>query len=118
MDKLNWKELEQIPVPQGVEERLSAKIDEWELAEQVKKQPRWAVRKVVRDLSVAASLVLCLGIGWYSLQEREPENVALQDSYQNPEEAYAEAEKALSLLAFNLNKGMSHLRLAEISNKE
>ena len=36
MDKLNWKELEQIPVPQGVEERLSAKIDEWELAEQVK----------------------------------------------------------------------------------
>ena len=118
MDKLNWKELEQIPVPQGVEERLSAKIDEWALAEQVKKQPRWAVRKVVRDLSVAASLVLCLGIGWYSLQEREPENVALQDSYQNPEEAYAEAEKALNLLAYNLNKGMSHLRLAEISNKE
>lgn len=118
MDKLNWKELEQIPVPQGVEERLSAKIDEWERAELAKQQPRLAVRKVVPYLSVAASLVLLLGIGWYSLQEHEPENVALQDTYQNPEEACAEAEKALGLLAFNLNKGMSHLRLTEISNKE
>lgn len=118
MDKLNWKELEQIPVPQGVEERLSAKIDEWERAELAKQQPRLAVRKVVRYLSVAASLVLLLGIGWYSLQEREPENVALQDTYQNPEEAYTEAEKALGLLAFNLNKGMSHLRMEKILNKE
>lgn len=110
MDKLNWKELEQIPVPQGVEERLSAKIDEWERAEQKKAKPRSAVRQAARYLSVAASLVLLVGIGWYALQEDESENVALRDTYQNPQEAYAEAEKALSLLAFNLNKGMAHLR--------
>ena len=30
MEGLNWKELEQIPIPEGLEERLSAKIDEWE----------------------------------------------------------------------------------------
>ena len=33
MDELNWKELEQIPIPEGLEERLSAKIDEWEKRE-------------------------------------------------------------------------------------
>ena len=33
MDKLNWKELEQIPIPEGLEERLEKKIDEWEKSE-------------------------------------------------------------------------------------
>ena len=28
--QLNFKALEQIPIPEGLEERLSAKIDEWE----------------------------------------------------------------------------------------
>ena len=30
MDELNYEELERIPIPEGLEERLSAKIDEWE----------------------------------------------------------------------------------------
>ena len=34
MEQLNWKELEQIPIPEGLEERLSAKIDEWASEEQ------------------------------------------------------------------------------------
>ena len=33
MDELNWKELEQIPIPEGLEERLEKKIDEWEESE-------------------------------------------------------------------------------------
>lgn len=33
MDELNDKALEQIPIPEGLEERLSAKIDEWEQEE-------------------------------------------------------------------------------------
>ena len=36
MEGLNWKELEQIPIPEGLEERLSAKIDEWEDSEKRK----------------------------------------------------------------------------------
>ena len=36
MEGLNWKELEQIPIPEGLEERLSAKIDEWEESEKRK----------------------------------------------------------------------------------
>ena len=36
MDELNWKELEQIPIPEGLEERLEKKIDEWEESEKLK----------------------------------------------------------------------------------
>ena len=32
INELNIKELEQIPIPEGLEERLSAKIDEWDAA--------------------------------------------------------------------------------------
>ena len=31
INELNIKELEQIPIPEGLEERLSAKIDEWDI---------------------------------------------------------------------------------------
>ena len=37
MDELNLKTLEQIPIPEGLEERLSAKIDEWEQEEKQQK---------------------------------------------------------------------------------
>lgn len=118
MEELNWKELEKIPVPDGVEERLLAKIDEWDEVEQKKKRSRLEIRKVVRYVSVAASLLLVAGVGWYALQEDEPENIALQDTYQDPEVAYAEAEKALGLLAFNLSRGMEHLEESYLLNKK
>ena len=38
MDELNLKTLEQIPIPEGLEERLSAKIDEWEKEEKQQKE--------------------------------------------------------------------------------
>lgn len=118
MEELNWKELEKIPVPDGVEERLLAKIDEWDEVEQKKKRSRLEIRKVVRYVSVAASLLLVAGVGWYALQEDEPENIALQDTYQDPEVAYAEAEKALGLLAFNLSRGMEHLEKSYLLNEK
>ena len=40
MDELNFEELERIPIPEGLEERLSAKIDEWEKEEQKQKAKR------------------------------------------------------------------------------
>ncbi len=35
MDDLNLETLERIPIPEGLEERLSAKIDEWEQEERI-----------------------------------------------------------------------------------
>ena len=113
MDELNWKELEQIPIPEGLEERLSAKIDEWERAEQQTKARRLMLPKVVRYASIAACIALVFGVGYYFLQKEDAVNLAEQDTYQDPVVAQQEAEKALNLLAYNLNKGMGQMEKAK-----
>ena len=111
--QLNWKELEQIPIPEGLEERLSAKIDEWERAEEQKKAKRLMFPKPMRYAAIAACVALVFGVGYYFLSHEEPVNLAEQDTYQDPVVAQREAEKALNLLAYNLNKGMGQLEKAK-----
>ena len=114
MDELNDKALEQIPIPEGLEERLSAKIDEWEQEERKQKtQRRRLLPSVVRYTAVAASVALVIGVGYHYLRLDEPVNLAEQDTYQDPVLAQQEAERALNLLAANLNKGMGHLEKAK-----
>ena len=114
MDELNDKALEQIPIPEGLEERLTAKIDEWEQEERNQKvQRRRLLPSVLRYTAVAASVALVFGVGYHYLQKDEPVNLAEQDTYQDPVKAQQEAERALNLLAANLNKGMGHLEKAK-----
>ena len=113
MDKLNWKELDQISIPEGLEDRLSAKIDEWERNEKQTNARRLTLPKAVRYTSIAASIVLVFGLGFYFLHHQETVNLAEQDTYHDPAVAQQEAEKALELLAYNLNKGMGHLEKAK-----
>lgn len=136
--QLNFKALEQIPIPEGLEERLSAKIDEWEQEEKgrnseshqslledgrvvteldsvkrQKAQRRRLLPSVLRYTAVAASVALVFGVGYHYLRPDEPANLAEQDTYQDPVKAQLEAERALNLLAANLNKGMGHLEKAK-----
>ena len=114
MDELNDKALEQIPIPEGLEERLSAKIDEWEQEERNQKaQRRRLLPSVLRYTAFAASVALVFGAGYHYLQKDEPVNLAEQDTYQDPVKAQQEAERALNLLAANLNKGLGHLEKAK-----
>lgn len=114
MDELNLKALEQIPIPEGLEERLSAKIDEWEKEEkQQKAKHRSLFPKALRYTAAAASVVLVVGIGIQLLNQEKYQNLAEQDTYQDPMQAKMEAERALNLLAMNLNKGMGHLEKAK-----
>ena len=122
MDELDYKALEQIPIPEGLEERLSAKIDEWEKEEkQQKAQRRTLLPRALRYTAVAASIALVFGVGYHYLQReelpssREGQGVgfAEQDTYQDPVKAQQEAERALNMLAMNLNKGMGHLEKAK-----
>lgn len=126
MDELNLKTLEQIPIPEGLEERLSKKIDEWEAqpttpsipprGEASNTPPRGSWRGVA-----AACLALVCGFGIHYLQREElPSSLegqgvgfAEQDTYQDPVKAQQEAERALNMLAMNLNKGMGHLERAK-----
>ena len=115
MDALNDKALEQIPIPEGLEERLSAKIDEWEREEkeQQKTRRRRQLPSILRYTAIAASVALVFGVGVHYLRLDEPVNLAEQDTYQDPVLAQQEAERALNLLAANLNKGMGHLEKAK-----
>ena len=111
--QLNYKALEQIPIPEGLEERLSAKIDEWEQEEAKQKaQRRRLLPRSLRSTAVAASVALVFGVGFHYLQQDEPTNLAELDTYQDPVKAQQEAERALNLLAANLNKGMGQLEKA------
>lgn len=110
MDKLNFEALEQIPIPEGLEERLSKKIDEWEQQSRPKK---WSK---VRYYAVAASvaLVFGIGIGYHHFHQENRVNLAQKDTYENPLVAQQEAERALNLLAHNLNRGMNHLEKVKV----
>ena len=112
MDELDYKSLEQIPIPEGLEERLSAKIDEWEQEEQ-KAQRRRSLTRTLRNIAAAACVVLVIGVGFHLLYQDETMVLAEQDTYQDPVKAQQEAERALTLLAVNLNKGMGHLEKAK-----
>ena len=109
MDELNLKTLKQIPIPEGLEERLSAKIDEWEREE---KKPRRRI-SVLRYVAAAACFALVFGVGYHLMNKNENTNLAEQDTYQDPTKAQQEAERALNMLAMNLNKGMGHLEKAK-----
>jgi hypothetical protein len=114
MDELNYKALERIPIPEGLEARLSAKIDEWEQEETKQKaQRRRLLPSAQRYMAVAASVALVLGVGLHLMRQDEVTNLAEQDTYQDPMLAQQEAERALNLLAYNLNKGMGQLAKAK-----
>ena len=119
MDQLHLKQLEQIPIPEGLSERLSAKIDEWEQQELQQQHARQRAKQrklypsMWRITAVAACMALVFGVGLHYFQQEEPINYAEQDTYQDPVLAQQEAERALNLLAANLNKGMGHLERAK-----
>ena len=119
MDALNYEALERIPIPEGLEERLSAKIDEWEQEETKQKaQRRRLLPSALRYTAIAASIALVFGVGLHLMRQNEETNLAEQDTYQDPMQAQQEAERALNLLAYNLNKGMGHLeKVKALSDK-
>jgi hypothetical protein len=117
MDELNLKTLEQIPIPEGLEERLSAKIDEWGAHPQPLPKGGETVaspiRRGIRYVAAAACFALVIGVGYHLMNQEENTNLAEKDTYQDPVKAQQEAERALNMLAMNLNKGMGHLEKAK-----
>ena len=120
---LNLKRTGEAEVPEGLEERLSMKIDLW--AEEKKKASSALESKAVvptvsfparfrpyRNIAVAACISLIIGIGSV-IGLLGKGNNAHKDTYDNPELARIEAEKALYLLAYNMEKGTKHLKLAK-----
>ncbi len=120
---LNLKRTGEAEVPEGLEERLSMKIDLWAEEENRANSALGANTTVLyvsflarfrpyRNIAVAACISLIIGIG--SLMGILGQgNNAHKDTYDNPELARIEAEKALYLLAYNMEKGTKHLKQAK-----
>ena len=105
-EKAMFLQLQTSDVPEGLEERLAQQIDQWELSEQkTQKKPR--IFRLQWIGSIAASLLLLIGMNWYMY---EPPR---KDTCATPEEAYAHAEKALVLFSEALNKGLRPIEAME-----
>ena len=120
---LNLKRTGEAEVPEGLEERLSMKIDLWAEEEKRAKSALGANTTVLsvsflarfrpyRNIAVAACISLIIGIGSV-IGLLGKGNNAHKDTFDNPELARIEAEKALYLLAYNMEKGTKHLKLAK-----
>ena len=94
-EKEMFLQLQATDVPEGLEERLSQSIDRWG-----KKHRTFRLQWIG---SIAASLLLLFGAGWY-LQDRPR-----KDTCATPEEAYIEAQRALVMFSTALNKGMKQM---------
>ena len=94
-EKEMFLQLQTTDVPEGLEERLSQSIDRWG-----KKHRTLRLQWIG---SIAASLLLLFGAGWYL---QEPPR---KDTCATPEEAYAEAQRALVMFSTALNKGMKQM---------
>ena len=118
MEKIDIKELERIPIPEGLEERLSAKIDEWARPTLTEKHAHKTplLGRGWGRFSLAASFLLVCGIGLYLALS--PSNKGSIDTYDDPEIACVEAQKALQLLATNLNKGMAQYEAVNVKGRQ
>jgi hypothetical protein len=77
--------------------------------------PLHSIKRKVAWLSLAASVVLMLGIGTYTYFNANTikENQEL-GSYDDPEEAFAATQKALAMLSDNVNVGVESVQYIQV----
>lgn len=77
--------------------------------------PLLSIKRKVAWLSIAASVVIMLGIGSYVYFNT---NVAMENkelgSYDDPEEALAATQKALAMLSNNVNVGVESVQYIQV----
>lgn len=99
-------------LPAGLEERLSENISRWEADGM--RQTRLKINKPTPRMArwytgIAAALLIAAGAGLYIQKSADQPH----DTFDNPQLAYAEAQRALQLFATALNKGQNHISKAE-----
>lgn len=104
----------QIEVPEGLEQRLSDKIDLWALEEERSPMEEKVVHFTpifwARTASVAASLILLIMGTWFVISKQKPENVQIADTCTSVEDAYRETYDALNCISGAFGKGMGQVK--------
>lgn len=103
-------ERQEIQVPEGLEQRLSALVDRLEAEEGMRRQNRRTLSKGSRWITGLAVAAVMAGLAFVALTPRGGGRVIEVD---DPEEARIQTERALNLLATTLNKGVKGMEKAE-----
>ncbi len=109
-----------IRIPEGFSERLEHQIDRHiNKASTINESKTVVSHTKIRRLlismgSIAAAVLLLTGIFFFHDRSSINDDV-ITDTYTDPQEAAAVAEKALALVSSNLNKGLSPLEKARES---
>ncbi len=110
-----------VPVPDGLEDRLSRAIDGWEAAEKMAERKRRMMPKAPmwwRVAGIAASVAIMVGVGMTMNRGQHGGTGEPADTFSDPQEACAATEKALTIFAKALNKSMDGVEFAEqVSDK-
>ena len=98
-----------IPIPQGLSARLEDTIHSFEATNPLETRTFGTTRRLyLRIASVAASLLLCIGLYVSYTQSVR----TMPDTYNNPEEAAVMAEETLAYVSEQLNKGLKPIATA------
>lgn len=100
---------DEVEVPSGLEARLSEAIDAWALRDAPKRSARFLSWKPA--VSIAASIAIVALIGVSQFVHRTPSTMP-SDSVTDPEVAYAETQRALTMLVTTLDKGVEGVETA------
>lgn len=103
---------------------LDEKFDEV-LVEKIKHQQSPTVRKLSNSfrnyMKAAAAVLVILAASFIFRMEywqgEKPKMLLVEDTFQTPEEAYAETKKAFLLIAEKMNSGRKHAQKISIMNK-
>ena len=103
------KENDEPTVPEGMENRISDNIDMWEKQSKADKPRYYTLYKYVSG--IAAAVVILIGISVFMPKSQE-DSAVMQDTFDNPQEAYMATENALQLFAEAFNKGDAQIEKA------
>lgn len=110
MQSMNdMKENRLIPIPEGLEFRLSNLIDELEKEEKRKKRSFFA-----KIASIAATFLLIGSVAWFFVPEKKLVSEKSQLTAQDLE-MMEEAHKALEIVVVKFNKGLTQLEQVNTS---
>lgn len=90
-----------IALPEGMDKRLSEKIDMWERREKAGCGKRYTLYRYISGVAAAVFVGIC--IHWFMADDKD--NGRMEDSFDSPQEAYEVTENALKLFAEAFDKG-------------
>jgi len=104
--------------PPGLQQRLGRQIDGWNTVEKhTERRARTVSMRWVAG--IAASMLALFSLGFYLDTRQGKERYARQaDTYDNPQDAYAETQRALNTFAQAIDKGLGAIDNQGNKNKD